>query len=74
MEIGWWKDEGAVTNLLEPNVHVKGERLPRMTDGRNAELTIRWSTARNQLHSIGTRIVPYLTDIEYFVFLKSKKS
>ncbi len=55
-----FQNEKRETNLLEADVHVEGEGLPRVTHRGYAKLSVRWSNAWYQLHSIGAGIVPHL--------------
>lgn len=47
-------------NLLETNVHVKRQRLPRVADGWDAELAVRGRNTGDHLHCVGSRVVSHL--------------
>lgn len=49
-----------MADLLEANVHVKGERLPGVADRRDAELSIGGSNAGDHLYCVGPRVVSHL--------------
>ena len=53
------------TNLLEANVHVKGQRLSWVADRRDAELSVGGGDAGGHLHRVGSRVISHLQNTSH---------